>query len=85
MSTEGNLDTVGQYEISIEGKTYPWGRNTISVPEIRDIGGLPADCQVVAVNLADGEQSVLSEDAIHEVPPLEPGKPVVKRVNFKCG
>ncbi len=81
MSTEGT--PVAEHEVSIEGQTHPWGRDTISAAEIRDLGSLPEDCQVVAVNLADGEEHVLEEDDVHPVPPLEPGKPVVKRVNFK--
>ncbi len=81
MSTEGTAGA--RYEVSIEGQTHPWGRDTISVAEIRELGGFPADCQVVAVSLVDGEQRVLDEDAVHEMPPLEPGKPVVKRMNFK--
>lgn len=79
MSTEG----AAGYEISIEGQTHPWGRDTISVAEIRDLGSIPDDCQVVAVNLENGEEHVLDEDDVHSVPPLEPGKPVVKRTNFK--
>lgn len=71
------------YEISIEGQTHPWGRDTISVAEIRDLGDIPQDARVVAVDLVDGEERVLDEDAVHEIPPLQPGKPVVKRTNFK--
>lgn len=81
MSTEGTADA--PYEISIEGKTHPWGRDTISVAEIRELGQIPDDCQIVAVNLADGEEHPLDEDSVHEIPPLDPGKPVVKRTNFK--
>lgn len=81
MSTEGRV--VADREISIEGQTYPWGRDTISAAEIRDVASIPEDCQIVAVNLADGKEHVLSEDDVHEVPALEPGKPVVKRTNFK--
>lgn len=81
MSTERTA--AARHEISIEGVTHPWGRDTISVAEIRDLGGFPADCTVVAVDLADGTEHVLDEDAVHEIPPLDPGKPVVKRTNFK--
>ncbi len=83
MSTEGTAGA--PYEISIEGQTHPWGRDTISAAEIRELGGIPDDSPVVAVNLADGEEHVLDEDEVHDVPPLEPGKPVVKRMNFKRG
>ena len=71
------------YEISIEGQTHPWGRDTISVAEIRELGDIPQDARIVAVDLVEGEERVLDEDAVHEIPPLKPGKPVVKRTNFK--
>lgn len=73
------------YEVMIEGEPHNWGRGDISVAEIRELGHLPADCKVVAVDLVDGSERVLDEDVVHEVPPLEPGKPSVKRMNFKCG
>ena len=80
----GSEGTAGApYEISIEGQTHPWGRDTISVAEIRELGGIPQDVDVVAVDLVDGGQRVLGEDAVHEIPPLQPGKPVVKRTNFE--
>lgn len=81
MSTEGTPGA--PYEISIEGQTHPWGRDTISVAEIRELGDIPQDARVVAVDLVEGHERVLDEDAVHEIPPLEPGKPVVKRTNFK--
>jgi hypothetical protein len=71
------------YEVSIEGQIHPWGSDTISVSEIRELGDIPDDAQVAAVGLADGEEHVLDEDAVHDVPPLEPGKPVVKRMDFR--
>ena len=83
MSTEGT--TGASYEILIEHQAYPWGRDKITTAEIRTLGRLPENASVVAVNLADGEESVLDEDDVHELPPLEPGKPSVKRVNFKRG
>lgn len=83
MSTEGPIGN--QYEILIEEQTHPWGRNTISTAEIRALGRLPEDCEVVAVDLTDGSESVLGEDDVHELPPLDPGKPTAKRMNFKRG
>ncbi|HEV2059258.1 MAG TPA: hypothetical protein VGR11_07865 [Solirubrobacteraceae bacterium] len=83
MSYEGTAG--GGYEVLIEGQPHRWGRGDISVAEIRELGKLPADCKVVAVSLADAQEHPLDEDAVHEVPPLTPGKPTVKRTNFKCG
>ena len=78
MSTEG-----AGYEVSVEGEIHQWGSNTISVAEIRELGDIPDDAAVAAVDLVDGEEHVLDEDAVHDVPPLEPGKPMVKRTDFR--
>lgn len=74
-----------RYEVFIEEQTHPWGRDKISTSEIRVLGRLPEDAPVVAVDLSDGQERVLGEDEVHEVPPLEPGKPLAKRTNFKRG
>ena len=83
MSTEGQIGH--EYEILIEEQARPWGRNTISTAEIRVLGRLPEDCDVVAVDLTDGSERVLGEDEVHELPPLDPNKPDTKRMNFRCG
>ncbi|HWI07401.1 MAG TPA: hypothetical protein VNT54_07775 [Solirubrobacteraceae bacterium] len=83
MSTEGPIGN--RYEIMIEEQTHPWGRSTISTPEIRTLGRLPDDCAVVAVDLSDGSERELDESDVHELPPLEPGKDIAKRMNFKRG
>ena len=71
------------YEVSIEGQIHPWESDTISVAEIRELGDIPDEAAVAAVSLDDGEEHVLDEDAVHDVPPLEPGKPTVKRTDFR--
>ena len=60
-----------------------WDNETISVPEIRELGGLPADCPVSALDLVAQQEVPLSEDSVHEIPPHEPGRPLVKRTQFK--
>lgn len=72
-------------EVAIEGRIVPWDKDTISVPEIREVGGFPSDSPVVAVDFATNEEQTLSEDDIHVVPALQDGKPLVKRMNFKRG
>ena len=73
------------YEVLIEGTPHRWGRGNISVAEIRELGELPDDCKVIAVDLINGGEHALDEDVVHDVPPLDPNKPNVKRTNFKCG
>lgn len=80
-----------KYEVMVEGKVHSWDKKTISVPEIRSLGGLPDDRPVVEVELAGGEdygpvaERALEEDEVHELVALKPGKGVVKRVEFRRG
>jgi hypothetical protein len=46
---------------------------------------LSADRPVVAVDLANNSETTLPEDGVHELVPLEEGKPLVKRTSFKAG
>lgn len=73
-----------QYEIWIEDRIHSWDKSTISLPEIRELGGMPENCPVAAVDLVAQQQVPLPEDAVHEVPPRDPGRPLVKRTQFKC-
>jgi hypothetical protein len=78
-----NQTQQGGYEVNIEGQIHPWSKDTISVPEIRELGGFSPESPVVAVNLEDRSERALAEDAVHQVVPLEAGKPLVKRMCFK--
>jgi hypothetical protein len=75
----------GGYDVNIEGTIHPWNKDTISVAEIRELGGFPAGSQVVAVDLADNTSTPLPEDAVHEVVKHGEGKPLVKKMSFKRG
>ena len=72
-----------QYEVWIDDRIHSWAKDTISVAEIRELGGLPADCPMSAVDLVAQQEVPLPEDAVHAVPPREPGRPLVKRTHFK--
>jgi hypothetical protein len=57
-----------RYCINIEGKEYDWNEATITTAQIRTLGSLPADQQVVCED-ADGRERTLRED---EVVTLDP-------------
>ena len=35
------------YEVLIEGKAYPWNKDTLSVRDIRELANMPTGAQVV--------------------------------------
>ena len=57
-----------KYYINIEGKEYPWDRETISTQEIRALGNLPADLPVVEED-PEGRERTLREDEIITIKP----------------
>jgi len=82
MSSEASTDDP-KYDVWIEDTICRWDKGTISLAEIRELGGLPADCPVSAVDLVDQQVVALSEDSVHEIPPRQAGRPLVKRTQFK--
>ena len=81
MSTAENGEP--RYEVLVDGRVHQWSKETISVVEIRELGGFADDAKVAAVDLATNDQRALDEDDVHHVPPLQEGKPLVKRMDFK--
>ncbi len=73
------------HEVMIEGKAHPWDKDTISVADIRALGGLPADSAVIEEDLRDGTERTLDEDEVLQPGRIEPGKRPTKRVNFRQG
>jgi len=71
-----------KYAIDIEGTVYDWDRPTITVPEIRELGGLPAGVAVLEINLKTNEERTLTEDEVVE---LKPGLGFSKKVEFRRG
>lgn len=82
MSTGSSTDEP-KYEIWIDDKIHSWDKDSISVPEMRELAGLPADCPMTAVDLVAEQEVPLPEDAVHAVPPRDPGRPLVKRTHFR--
>jgi hypothetical protein len=71
-----------KYLINIEGTEYPWDRDTISVPEIRELGLIPSDQQIQEIDLRDNTERTLAED---EVVSIKPGQGFAKKVRFQRG
>lgn len=72
-----------EHEIVIEDTLYRWGKPTITGQEIKELAGIPQDAAVVQVDLIAGTQEPLKDGDVHELPRLEPGKGIVKRVVFR--
>ncbi len=73
----------GRYEVMVEGQAHAWGKDTISVADIRELGNLPANAAVIEENLRDGTERTLGEDETLRPGKLEEGKKPTKRVNFR--
>ncbi len=71
-----------KFQVNIEGVVYDWNRETITVPEIRELGHLPSNTPVIEVDLRDNTEITLAETAVVE---LKPGKGFGKKVGFKRG
>jgi hypothetical protein len=68
--------------VNIEGVEHPWCHPTIMVPQIRDLGGLPADQPVLEINLEDNTERTLGEcEVVH----IKPGHAFCKKVRYKRG
>lgn len=70
------------FEVNIEGTIYDWPEPTITVAEIRRLGGLPADQQVIEIDFQNNTELTLSDDVTVE---LKPGHGFGKKIGFKRG
>ena len=70
-----------KFFVNIEGKEHEWDKDTITVPELRELGGLPANVPVVEIDVNNNERT-LAED---EIVKLKPGHRYGKQVKFKRG
>ena len=71
-----------KYEIDIEGKIYPWNSESITVPQLRELAGIPADQQMMEVDLKTNAERTLAEG---EVVHLKPGHGFSKKVKYQRG
>lgn len=77
-----NNDHGPKYFVDIEGTKFPWDRDTISVSDIRDLGGIPGDQQIQEIDLEDNTEVTLAETAVVEI---KPGHGFAKKVRFQRG
>ena len=71
-----------KFFVNLEGTEYPWNRETITVSEVRELGGWDSTLPVLEVNLEDNTERTLAED---EVVILKPGHGFAKKVKFQRG
>jgi hypothetical protein len=71
-----------KYTINVENKNYFWDSDTITVPQIRELGDIPADQPIQEINLETQEERTLAED---EIVQLKPGQGFSKKVKFQRG
>jgi hypothetical protein len=71
-----------KYTVNIDDVDHPWDRDTITVPEIRILGGISAGTEVLEVNLETNDERTLRED---ETVPLKPGQGFGKKIKFRRG
>ncbi len=70
-----------KFYINIEGKEYPWDKETISVEEIRTLGNIPSD-QPILQESPDGAERTLAENEVVE---LKPGHRHGRAAKYKRG
>jgi hypothetical protein len=82
MSNEQGSEKGPKYFVNVEGVERPWSSSTITVPEIRELGGWDASQPVVEVDLEDQSERTLAEDAVVT---LKPGHGFAKKIRFQRG
>ncbi len=71
-----------KYHVNIEGQVFDWNEDTITVPQLRKLGGLPPGTPVEMIDLETNDQQTLGES---EVVTLRPGLGFSKKIKFKRG
>jgi hypothetical protein len=83
VETEGMDKASGRkYVVNVEGLDHEWPRATITVTEIRELGGFAATDPVIEVDLKDNSERTLDEDEVVEI---KPGMGFGKKIRFKRG
>jgi hypothetical protein len=70
-----------KYFVNIEGTEYEWAKDTITVQEIRTLGGLPANLPVLEETPEGTERTLPEDEVIH----LKPGHRFGRASKYKRG
>ena len=70
-----------KFFVNIEGREYPWEKPMITVPEIRQLGNLPADQPVICED-EEGRERTLAEN---ETITIKPGHRHGRAPKYKRG
>ena len=81
-SERGHAGKGPKFRINIEGTVFDWNEDTITVPQIRELGALPSDVPVEMIDLETNVQRTLAETEVVE---LRPGLGFAKKVKFQRG
>jgi Multiubiquitin len=83
VAVEGTDRMSGQtYVVNVEGIDHDWPSPTITVADIRELGGFSATEPVIQVDLKDNSERTLPED---DVVDIKPGMGFGKKIKFKRG
>ena len=70
------------YDIDIEGELYAWCSSSITVEQLRELGGYPPGTEMIEVDLETNTERTLHDgEVIH----VAPGKGFGKKILFKRG
>lgn len=70
-----------KYELNIEGKEYPWDRDTITPKEIAGLGGWDVSAGVIEVDKDNNERTLSPEEIIQ----VKPGQGFGRKHRWKRG
>lgn len=87
MRTEVEAEGMGKasgptYLVNVEGVDHEWPAATITVADIRQLGGFASSDPVIEVDLKDNSERTLDEN---EVVDIKPGMGFGKKIKFKRG
>jgi hypothetical protein len=71
-----------KYIVNVEGVDHEWDNPTITVPEIRQLGGFAPEDPVIEVDLKDNSERTLGEDEVVEI---KTGMGFGKKIKIKRG